>query len=439
MYTIDPNVFCDYVTFWVWWIMIDRFHFRIPFKTECIYSQSEDRSFGFLDLSTIHLPSLMCSIYRHDDGTSTETLSHPWESLPSSYTPMAFKVFPGGNYWPHVDIKASPAKLLQGHNVFGPDDPVLCGFELLTLLSCSMPDLASMLDFKFTEIMNIDCTYSVPLGNEHLALGVMQFLANVENRHMRVSQSLDSSTYWNKASEHGHLKAYLKWHELQNQISQLKRQNRDGRFDSVLKVIGDENLQSYAKDLLRLEAVLTKRKLKDIGVPTLYIDFCKYYRDLKLQRRNVIQELFMVKAAPLFEALEGSQMNVYSDDDVRDRLKASHGKQNVKTGKISYDAAMAAFRTYRLISSDGYLETRNAMSKATFNRHIKMICDSGISKAQLENLHYKKAKVVPLVRLIELDFGKQLPEWYVEPKSQFDNVIDIPDYRSTRASLKLVS
>jgi II/X family phage/plasmid replication protein len=421
-------------------LMIDRFHFHIPFKTECVSSVSACGEFGFVDLSAIYLPSLVCSITRDRDGISSQTLSHPWESLPSSYTPMAFKVFPGGpNYWPHVDIKASPAKLLQGHNVYGPDDPALCGVELLTLLACSMPELFSMLDLRLTQIMNIDCTYSVPLGNEQLALSVMQFLSNVENRHMKVSQALNSSCYWGKGSEHGHLKAYLKLLEMKYQISQLKKQNRHGCFDLVINTLSDEMLQDYAKDLLRLEAVLTKRKLKDLGVPTLFFDFCKYSKSLEAQNRNLIQELFMTKAAPLFEALEGAQMNVYSDDEVRERLKAKHGKYSEKTGKISYDAAMAAFRTYRAIAADGYHVTQEAMSRPTFYRHVKMICESGISKAQLENLHDKKAKVIPLVRLIELDFSKQYPDWYVEPVSQFDKVVEIPDYRLNKPALRLVS
>jgi II/X family phage/plasmid replication protein len=50
---------------------------------------------------------------------------HPWESIPSSYEGMAFKVFdhrfdPLDKFY--IEIKASPAKLMQGHNVYGSSD-----------------------------------------------------------------------------------------------------------------------------------------------------------------------------------------------------------------------------------------------------------------------------------------------------------------------------
>ena len=45
----------------------------------------------------------------------------------------------------------------------------------------------------------------------------------------------------------------------------------------------------------------------------------------------------------------------------------------------------------------------------------------GFSKAYLQNLHTEKANnIIPFVKLIEIDFNQQLPEWYVEPNSQFN-------------------
>ncbi|MCH1224760.1 phage/plasmid replication protein, II/X family, partial [Pseudomonas aeruginosa] len=67
------------------------------------------------------------------EGYDVEGLPHAWESLPSSYTPMAFKVFHqslGMRLDPGVELKASPAKLLQGHNVFGPSS-IRMGAEVM--------------------------------------------------------------------------------------------------------------------------------------------------------------------------------------------------------------------------------------------------------------------------------------------------------------------
>jgi II/X family phage/plasmid replication protein len=38
-----------------------------------------------------------------------------------SFTEMAFKFFHEGYYYPYVELKCSPAKILQGHNVYGTD------------------------------------------------------------------------------------------------------------------------------------------------------------------------------------------------------------------------------------------------------------------------------------------------------------------------------
>lgn len=52
------------------------------------------------------------------DGQVFKT-RHPWESIPSSYESMAFKIFDNrydGLDKFYIEIQASPAKLMQGHN-----------------------------------------------------------------------------------------------------------------------------------------------------------------------------------------------------------------------------------------------------------------------------------------------------------------------------------
>jgi II/X family phage/plasmid replication protein len=47
---------------------------------------------------------------------------------------MAMKVFFDSSYPPYVQIKASPAKLLQGHNVFGSDNLESGAMEMIGFL-----------------------------------------------------------------------------------------------------------------------------------------------------------------------------------------------------------------------------------------------------------------------------------------------------------------
>ena len=55
-------------------------------------------------------------------------LRHNFESLPSYFASLAFKVYNGTDFKrvPYIKIVGNPAKLLQGHNVYGPDDLDLC-------------------------------------------------------------------------------------------------------------------------------------------------------------------------------------------------------------------------------------------------------------------------------------------------------------------------
>ena len=419
--------------------MIDKFDFRVPFKNEHVISPKDGES-GWVDLESLGLPSLKGSISVGNNGKyEVDELEHCYESVPSSFTPMAFKVFKGGqDYWPHIRLKASPAKLLQGHNVFGPDNPVH-GMELLYLISATYPDLAEKLDFKFTEIMNIDCTYSGDLPSKNLGLPVIEYLSNVDNKQLKFSQGHDSSVYFNKGSEHGSLKVYLKALELENQLREFKRRNANNSFDEIIKIMSDDKLQKYAENKIRIEATLTKRKLKDLGIPSLYFQFIKYFDEQEKLGENVIQKLFMFKSAPLFESLRGGTVNVYNDDEVRDKLRAKHARVN-KKGKTSFNAAMAAFRTYRNIAADGYNETKAEMVSRTFNMHVRMMMEAGISKAALQNLHKGRStgNILPILNVINIDFGNQYPDWYQEPVSPFsDKVVSIHGLSQRGQNLRL--
>ncbi|NMU24571.1 replication protein, partial [Vibrio parahaemolyticus] len=77
---------------------------------------------------------LDCSVDLDEDGnTSISSLRHPWESVPSSYTSIAMKVFQGSGFRPNacVELKCSPAKILQGHNVYGSDSLLTCATAIL--------------------------------------------------------------------------------------------------------------------------------------------------------------------------------------------------------------------------------------------------------------------------------------------------------------------
>ncbi len=422
--------------------MIDKFHFSIPFKDEFVTAPKDGLS-AFVDLEQFELPYLTARLSKDNEGGySSEELNHPFESLPSSFTPMAMKVYKGSeNSWPKVVLKASPAKLLQGHNVFGSDDPIH-GMEFFYLLNATYPKLANALDFNLAEIVNIDATYSASLPFVHSGLPVITYLKNINNNQLKFSEGYASSVYWNKGGEHGSLKAYLKALEMLDQIKEFKRANRNGCYDHIIEIMSDKRLMLFAEKLIRFEATITKRKLKSLGVPTLYFEFVKHFKSLESQGRNLIRELFSAKADPLFETLRGGSVNIYDDEEVLNKLKAKHARVNAK-GKVNYNAAKSAFRTFRNIASDGYEESRdaNVIVRRTFDLHVKMLVEAGISKSALQNMKHTKStsNVVPILRLIDIDFSNQFPEWYQEPASQFDKATSIFQSPQSGQKLRLVS
>lgn len=406
--------------------MNDKFEFRIPFKAAFVAS-TEEGDAGLVDIKSLSLENLKCSISRVDGEYVVQNLDHPWESIPTSFTPMAVKVFKGSeNYWPYVKVKASPAKVLQGHNVFGPDCPALCGTEILISLKLGLPEVSRCLDFSYTRIINIDCTYSIPFENSSIARSVLEVIRNVKHKQLKLSQGIyDETVYFNQGSEHGCLAIYMKGQEVQKQLKDLVKLNRDGCNNKMIAILSDERLLSYAERRLRFEARLTQRKLKDMGIPTLWVDFCKFYKSEAAENRNLMRTLFWSKMRPLFEALEGSDVNVYNDDEVRTKIRAANVRVR-KDGSLNYDPAMKAFLTYRSIVADGFIATKEIMAKSTFNRHIKMIVDSDIPKAALQAIQpHSNKNVVPMVHFVKIDFDNQFPSWYEEPISQFDNVTPI--------------
>ena len=399
--------------------MIDKFAFRIPFHADHVMA-SDDCESGQIDMLKTGIENFNnCEISVVNGKPIIQQLKMSYEALPSSFTPMAMKIHNGGTYWPFVEIKASPAKLLQGHNLYGPDRPVLCGNELLRTLDYSMPQLSDMLDYPKAEIYEIDCTYSFDFRRVELGLPLIDFLSNVSSYHFKAGKKeYDTSIYWKYTSEYERLKCYLKWHELQSNIAKLRKQNQSGMYDHVIEVMTDPKLQQYAVTKARFEANLRHRRLKDLGISN-YWKFCKEAEKVRDQSGNLIQQLWQRSFSYLFDAIGDRTVNLHNDEDIKRKLMLKYGKQNSQ-GKMNYSKALNYFRTYRSIKAEGFEEAKQTMSKSTFYDHIKALVESGISKARLQNIHKPDtSNVIPLIQLIEIDFSNQFPDDYVEPTSNY--------------------
>ncbi len=415
--------------------MLDKIHMFIPFKAQAIATSTGKRGNELLivDLEALGVPLRATSVLADGKGGyQVEDISHAWESLSTGFTPLAFKVFHqslGKRVLPGVELKASPAKLLQGHNVFGPTSIRKGGEVMLKWLAGSYPKLWALLDWQAAEVYGIDCTYSARLPDERTALQLIQALRGVSNGQTRNrGDDYETTSYWgSKETRLRKLKAYLKGPEFRRQLDEaIKAARAYGGANFVpsqafaahrlLAVLQNPALQEWAENLLRLEATVMHRWLERRNIPTNLWALCDYQERLEEQGSCFIQWCWEQVTKELFAAFEGISMRVINDEKVLAALKARWTKFG-KNGKANETVALNLFRTYRSIKDYGWQETMDSMSRATFYRHVDQICECGLSKAALQKLKMddQKNNVVPILRFLQVDFSAQRPGWYVEP------------------------
>lgn len=415
--------------------MLDKIHMFIPFKAQAIATSTGKRGNELLivDLEALGVPLRATSVLADGKGGyQVEDISHAWESLSTGFTPLAFKVFHqslGKRVQPGVELKASPAKLLQGHNVFGPTSIRKGGEVMFKWLAGSYPKLWALLDWQAAEVYGIDCTYSARLPDERTALQLIQALRGVSNGQTRNrGDDYETTAYWgSKETRLRKLKAYLKGPEFRRQLDDaIKAARAYGGANFVpsqafaahrlLAVLQNPALQEWAENLLRLEATVMHRWLERRNIPTNLWALCDYQERLEEQGSCFIQWCWEQVTKELFAAFEGISMRVINDEKVLAALKARWTKFG-KNGKANETVALNLFRTYRSIKDYGWQETMDSMSRATFYRHVDQICECGLSKAALQKLKMddQKNNVVPILRFLQVDFSAQRPGWYVEP------------------------
>lgn len=426
--------------------MIDLLTIKIPF-VESIVAMSPDGTNGLIDLRECQKRgcrmeagdvTFTTNDYRLDSENITvaevSALRHPFEALPSSWSTLAFKVRAGGqNYYPYIELKASPAKLLQGHNVFGSCDVMLCIDSLITAFCYAMPDMAEILEFNNAELAQIDCTFSAHLKTESDSRNVIHALRNISNGQTRGAKSaFDTTAYFGKGSRHKRLKAYLKQFELQDQINKAQTKydkTKSQVFKNQLEAMTNPAVQNFAKNALRFEASVMPRMLKRLGIPTNLWAFETYSNSFD---GCLIQQLWKQSWQDIFKTFEGATMRTYSDNEIHENLRQQF-KTETKNG-FSYSKADRLFRTFRMMKHEGWDEVKSTTPKATFYRTIEDLTQV-VPKAYLQNLQATASNVVPLIRFVNVDFENQHPENWQEPMRLSDQY-QLPENREL---LRLVS
>ncbi|BFM35343.1 hypothetical protein PT23B2_12790 [Acinetobacter towneri] len=362
----------------------------------------------------------MRDVYIDEQGnTQHSVLYHPYDELPTSFTNVAFKLVHEGKIKPHVMIKCSPAKIMQGHNVFGSDNLELGIFEMLGFLAESHPSLYNILDIENAQIVNLDVTYSARLKDDDQVIKVLDFLRKVSSGSLRKSKLVYGSTvYWGSPnSKRLARKAYCKAIEFMRQLAKLKKQAAKGEaFASrVIKIMDDPKLIQFMTGLLRLETRFKPVWLTEHNIPLNVFQLIKYQH----AHPNFLTEIWQLANKPLFEALEGHTMKALDHDTVFAKI-CSQFDTFTKSGRLSQTKSRNIFNFFCALEMHGADVLKKKYSESQYYSYIKDLRSCGFSKAYLQNLDSEsKNNVIPFIQLVKIDFQNQVPDWYVEPISRF--------------------
>jgi len=357
-----------------------------------------------VDLSVKDLPiPLEASI----DPANGEVYSHRhnWESIPSSNDSLAFKVFDyclKDDRRFYIEIKASPAKLMQGHNVFGVDDVGRCSMSLIDVLFNKYPDLFALLNMDSWTVEEVDVTYHSFADCEANALRFVNALSSVSNGQTKSRTGYDGTVYFGKKNSRiRKIKVYCKKKEVLHRMGEMRRK---GDPRDLLKHHNDD-LLGYTEGMIRWEVTLKSRWFERNNISNKLENFIKEFNP-----KNAWQNA----TKTIFDALEGHVMKTINDEKIKILLRNSL-QRTTKTGKVSFTLADSVYRTYRTIKAEGFVEAKTIIPYRTFNIHINHLRDSvGFSKAQLQSMKGQglMGEVIPFTRFISVDFSSQFPEWY---------------------------
>lgn len=397
--------------------MLDFLRIAIPIIPTHVRSLDNHHWFNG-DIRDFGIPAATRHVSKTEDGqTTTGELYHPYEKLPSDYTDMAMKFFTNTmNTVPYVEIKASPLKLLQGHNVYGFDSIELGSDHMLGMLFEAFPQLLPILDLENTEVLCLDTTFLVRLPHQSMVQPTLDYMANLAAGHRKARQvKYENFISWGNDGASIRPKAYGKFEEVKAQLNKIQKTADKGCQRSKALVIAMHDVLPFANAVIRLEARITKTYMTKNGIPTNLFQLIKLQR----QQPELLLRLWHVAFDPILDRMKGKYMNFSNDAELLDLFKAKLVTYT-KTGKPSYTKANNAMKFYALIRQIGLVATKKLYNERTFYDALKHLEACEISMGHLQNLAKNpNGKVIPFVRLFELKMADQQPADYQVPVSQY--------------------
>ena len=409
--------------------MIDKLVLQIPFSNAWVRTSARIDSMDFdspdpfsrsgiyfVDHHYLPIKKEAKTVTIQTDETGKRTLLAedircPWESLASSHGGLAMKAYPDGNgfcNWPYLEIKCSPAKLTQGHNVYGFDDLGTASQNMLWVLHefyPSMfgglvqspdfvgPPLPGFLNFDHIRVSEIDITYSVAVPSQIKRMAFIKAMHTLSKGQTKArGDSFETTSYFgSKNSKLKKIKVYLKGPEVDNEQKERKKKGRELIPDDVVKL---------SKNLVRIEATLKKEWLERRGFPTNLHRLLSY---LKGSGKDWYRNTFTDATKDLWAALEGQEITVMSDDKIYKAIDRVHGDVRGKTARV--------FGFYQAIRAVGLETLKGQYNERTFRRMVTDLRICGFSDASLCSLHNGYGNVIQIAQVVNLSaLHEPIPE-----------------------------
>jgi II/X family phage/plasmid replication protein len=414
--------------------MLDLIELYIPFKSDLVTTVFSDDDVQFTSKLNLHatffsdigLKVMGWGIHKNCEGVIyADSYCISYESLPTSFTGIAYKVhLECINIIPYISIKFSPAKILQGHNVFGPISLKLGALEGLTHFQLARSELSELLDFKSARVAQLDVTVSAQLPNRDAVLEAIKILKNVHVGQTKARFSPYETTVGFGAfnSKHKRIKGYAKQDEFEAQLKELTRKARRGDKNAQLcvDVMSDPRLQDFVKNRFRLEVSLLKHFFEKEGVSDNLWELIKFQESNFLRKKCVFTDWWKIATADIFKSLEGEIMKINDLESVLDVLRQNY-QTVTRTGNISYTKANHLYDFYKALRDDGVQSCKQRYGKNYFAK-FKALTDVGFKPADLQNLksfNDDPNRVHSVLNILNFDFANQRPSWYEEPISFF--------------------
>lgn len=282
------------------------------------------------------------------DGEVVWTVNQPdWDAIRSDSMGLYWSVTCDKDSQQYLTIGASPSSLVNdGVNVFGSMDVEQCSKVLIETAGKSLG--AILPDWKFWQCRRMDLTANYDMGNAAQVKQALRLLLATDAPCRKTNSDMrgGDTVYWNPKSDLQAGKAYHKGAHIRYQ---LKKGN----------IFVDAETCVLADRLLRLELKLGSR----------------FFRRLDSDWHDFQPEFLTAIHFKYFsQFIGGGDVEVFDMNVLLEELK----KVAPTKGR-----ALAAHRTWALIKSIGFSQTKASMPYATFNNHLVLLRKAGLSSADL--------------------------------------------------------